>query len=79
MRVVLVGDPPFELMKKLSPDYRPPIKSAWPTPIGKKLTDRMITKYAKKGFYGTNMEARKAAKESNTSKRKMSRLMEEFV
>jgi hypothetical protein len=33
-------------------DHRAPIKSTWRLPIGKKLTDRIITERAKQGWYG---------------------------
>lgn len=32
---------------------RPSIKSTWPTPIGKPLTNRRITHYKKLGYYQT--------------------------
>jgi hypothetical protein len=41
-----------------------PIKSTWPTPIGKRLTDRAIHNRAKQGWYG-EVEKLKALAKSN--------------
>ena len=35
------------------------VRSAWPTPIGKKLTNRRIAMYAKQGKYVTNVQTRR--------------------
>jgi hypothetical protein len=39
-------------------DHLVPIKSTWRLPIGKKLTDRLITERAKQGWYGTAAKER---------------------
>jgi len=61
--------------KRRPPDFRPSIRSAWPTPIGKPLTNRMITKYANKGVYTLLPKAKK----SKTAAKKLSALLDEFA
>ena len=68
-----------------------PIRSTWPTPIGRPLSDRMISKYQKMGFYDTTLGPRtpteKSAKEKLQHSRKkalrrvkhnLEKLLEEF-
>ena len=62
----------------LSPSIH--IRSAWPTPIGKRLTDRMIAKYRKLGFYSHGI-VQAEAKNTAVAKRKAAaaRDISEFV
>ena len=44
-----------------------PIRTAWPVAKGKVLTDRRITNYIKKGFYGRIEQLRQLARSANKS------------
>ena len=55
------------------------VRSAWPTPIGKPITNRKIALYAKKGYYATNIEARKVEKEKKQQRVKLSNFIEDFI
>jgi hypothetical protein len=56
----------------------PYIRSAWPTPIGKRLTNRMIAKYKKLGFYSSSIMLKADAK-ATRAKRVKERALPEFV
>lgn len=65
----------------LSPETRPKIRSAWPTPIGKPLTNRMISKYKKQGFYATNVgsDGSPRTRRSKTADKKISRTLADLA
>jgi hypothetical protein len=62
----------------MNPDTRPPIKSAWPTPIGKPLTNRAISRYKKLGYYASNLTSATERVKQSKQKR-LSAFISEFV
>lgn len=52
--------------KRRESTSRPALKSTWQGPLGKKLTDRLITRRMKEGYYGE--EAKKRALSKSKSK-----------
>ena len=62
------------------PETRPSIRSAWPTPIGKPLTNRKIAKYQKAGYYKTNLSSSPTPRrDAAPTNRKISRIVSDFV
>jgi hypothetical protein len=61
-------------------DNRPSIRSAWPTPIGKKLTDRKISLYKKQGYYKTNLSSSPTPRrDSAPTHARIHKIVSEFV
>jgi hypothetical protein len=54
------------------------VRSAWPTPIGKPLTDRKIALYASKGRYASNVKTRRE-KQVREKKQVQSPRIQDFV
>lgn len=73
-------------LKAFQQDHRIPIKSTWRDAIGKRLTDRTITKYIKMGKYGVEVKLRffppKEKKQPRVKAavvKKPKRVLEEFL
>ena len=60
-------------------DTRPPIRSAWPTPIGKPLSTRKINEYIKKGYYKTNLDARQEKRQRSMIMARLKEDIRQFV